>query len=157
MLSQTINFEEMVVNTMKDASGGFDLKALFDSEKVERLYAMAYGLYGSKHYTDASYFFRMLLVANPRETKYWKGLGACLHMNGEHQEAINCYVCAQLLTKDQPDPMLYIHAADCYFATGQIDAGIKALDGALLSAQEKMDEKIVHHVELMKEMWTKRQ
>jgi secretion system chaperone SscA len=155
MLGESSYFEDTMVNLMNEGSSELNFAELLNPVKVKELYATAYRLYRDKHYSDAICFFRLLLVANPRDSKYWKGLGASLQMKGEYQEAINCYICTQTLMNGQPDPHLYIHAADCYFATGQVETGLKTLDAALLSAQEKMDNQAIHHVLLMKQMWSK--
>jgi secretion system chaperone SscA len=154
-MMDTSHFEEEMLDVMKDVKQDVDLLKIFTPAKVKELYTVAYQLYRDQHYTDASYFFRFLLLSNPKESKYWKGLGACLQMTSEYQQALNCYICCQLLDKDQPDPYMYLHAADCYFALGQIEHGLKALDAAHLGAQEKMDTQVMNHVILMKEMWSK--
>ncbi len=141
---------------IKEMTKGIDLPEVFTPIKVKELYRLAYSLYRDKHYADASYFFRILLAANPRRAKYWKGLGACLQMIGEHRPALNCYVLCQTLNLEQPDPYLFIHAADCYFALGEVEPGLKALDAANLAAQEKMDTQVINHVKLLKELWSKR-
>src|SRR5205823_2565260 len=128
IIVDSVHFEEAMDGIMKEMSKGSDIPEIFTQVKIKELYTTAYRLYRDKHYTDASYFFRLLLVADPGRTKYWKGLGACLQMLGEHRAALNCYVLCQTLNLDQPDPYLYIHAADCYFAIGEVESGLKALD-----------------------------
>lgn len=150
-----IPFDEALTDILKDVTEGADLTEVFTPVKVKELYETAYRLYRDRFFADASYFFRLLLVANPREPKYWKGLGACLQMTSEHQQALNCYICCQQLSKDQRDPYLYVHAADCYFVLGDVDSGLKALDAAYLSAQEKMDTQVMNHVILMRQLWAK--
>ncbi|MBA2368639.1 MAG: tetratricopeptide repeat protein [Candidatus Protochlamydia sp.] len=123
------------------------------AEKTKEFYYIAYHLYRDQQYEEAENFFRMLLMAKPTDPRYWKGLGACLQMRQNYEEALNCYICTQNLHWDQPDPYLYIYAADCYFALNQIKEGLKALEAARLSAEEKEDARILKHVAVMREMW----
>jgi Flp pilus assembly protein TadD len=120
---------------------------------IKRLHYKAYHLYRDRQYEEASLFFRLLTVMSPQEAKHWKALGACLQMKQDYQEALNCYIYTQLLQHDQQDPYVYIYAADCYFALGQVKEGLKALESARLSGSQ--DAKILKHVSLMKAQWEK--
>lgn len=149
-------FETDLIEWMNQFTQAGENNQLIDvtPQKEKELYYMAYHLYRDQQYREASYFFRLLVTARPSEPKYWKGLGACLQMKQEHADALNCYIYAQLLYRDQPDPYLYIYAADCYFALKQIAAGLKALEAARLCGEEKRDARILKHVALMKALWT---
>jgi secretion system chaperone SscA len=125
------------------------------SHKIEELYYMAYHLYRDQQFEQATHFFRFLTCAKPLESKYWKGLGASLQMQQFHEDALNCYIYTQILHRGQPDPYIYVNAADCYFALKQIPAGLKALEAARLSAEETQDPRVLKHVALMKELWSK--
>lgn len=123
-------------------------------EKIEEMHALAYFLYGQQHYLDASYIFRQLTIARPSEAKYWKGLGACLQMLKDYNDALNCYVSAQLLNGESPDPYLYLYAADCYLALKEVKSGFKALEAAKIQAKKINDQRVLQHVKLMNEMWS---
>lgn len=124
-------------------------------EKIKEMYALAYFLYGQQHYLDASHFFRQLAAARPSEAKYWKGLGACLQMLKDYDGALNCYASAQMLNGAQKDPYLYLHAADCYIALKEVKNAFKALDAARLRAEKTKEKRVLEHVKLMREMWSK--
>lgn len=124
-------------------------------EKIKEMYALAYFLYGQKHYFDASHLFRLLTVARPSEPKYWKGLGACLQMLKAYEEALNCYASAQMLYRRETDPYLYLHTADCYIAIKEVKSAFKALDAAHTRAEAVKDKRVLQHVKLMREMWSK--
>lgn len=128
--------------------------AAFSPEEIKTVYASSYELYRSQKYDEAAQLFRFLTVLAPFEANYWKGLGASLQMKGQYNEALSCYICCQILNHEQPDPHLYVYAADCYFALDQREQGLKALEAARLSAEEKDDEQVIHHVSLMKELWS---
>ena len=125
-------------------------------EKIKELYALAYFLYGQQHYLDASHLFRLLAAARPSEPKYWKGLGACLQVLKEYDGALNCYASAQMLYLTQTDPYLYLHSADCYIALKEVEKAFKALDAAHKRAEITKDKRVLQHVKLMREMWTKK-
>ncbi len=122
-------------------------------EDEEELYGIAYSLYQKKNYFDATIFFRNLLKHSPKETKYWMGLGACSQMLKDYDEALDCYSISEELGLKQ-SPLLYIQAADCFFALNQIDKGLKSLERALqLSGNNK---KISEHIAFMRKVWRER-
>lgn len=129
--------------------------AHISEEKINEMYALAYFLYRQKHFFDSSCIFRQLTVARPAVSRYWKGLGACLQMEKEYEDALNCYASAQLLNGKNPDPYLYLHAADCYFALSNKENGCIALKSARQSAEKINDQRLLHHVKLMQEIWSK--
>lgn len=122
-------------------------------EKIKELYAFAYSFYREKQYEEANPFFRFLVLCRPSEAKYWKGFAACLQMQREYEEAINCYLYAQMLNQDKPDPYLYVHAADCYLALKRVESGLKALEAARISAEDIQDQRVLRHVALMRDLW----
>lgn len=124
------------------------------AEKVEEMHHIAYNLYQDRQYDRAAHFFRLLTIVNPLEMKYWKGLGASLQMTKDYEQAIQYYVSAQLVCQNKPDPYLYVYAADCYFALGQKQESLKALEGAQLIATEQNNVKVLNHVALMKDLWS---
>lgn len=156
MSSESFNhFESHVVNWVNQVAEGNNPYAHMKEEKIQEIYALAFLLYRNQRYQDASHFFRLLVASRPAETKYWKGFGACLQMQQEYEQALNCYISAQILNREQPDPYLYVYAADCYFALKRIGEGLKALKAAQLSAEEKNDQQILQHVALMHTLWSK--
>jgi hypothetical protein len=74
-------------------------------------------------------------------------------MTRQMEEAIRCYAEAQKLQKDQPDPYLYVYAADCYFALKQTEEGLQALNAAWKIGKVTQDARILKHVLMMRKMW----
>lgn len=124
-------------------------------DKIQETYRFAYDLYSQRHYQDASCLFRFLVLLRPAEAKYWKGFGACLQMQKEYEQALDCYFCVEKLTQKPLDAYFYIHAADCYFALKKVKAGLKALEVARLKALKTHDQRVLKHVTLMHELWVK--
>lgn len=148
MADELKSFESLIKEW---ANGGFPS---LSPEQVVEIYAVAFGHYASRRYGEAENYFRLLTVISPLDHQYWKGLGASLQMQGKYSEAINGFVCSQILNKDMPDPYLYVYAADCYFALGHVELGLKALNAAQLSAEEVENENVLHHVSLMRDLWS---
>lgn len=147
--------ESQFLEWAHQAAEGKNPYSLAPEEKIKELYALAYFLYGQQHYLEASHLFRLLAAARPSEPKYWKGLGACLQVLKEYDEALNCYASAQMLYRAQTDPYLYLHSADCYIALKEVKNAFKALDAAHKRAEITKDKRVLQHVKLMREMWTK--
>ncbi len=123
-------------------------------KETAEIYPIAYDLYQRQEYLAAISWFYLLTALDPLEPKYWKGLGAALQMKQKYEQALDCYEHAQTLNKSQPDPYIYIHAADCHFALKHVKQGLKVLEQAKLRAQS--DHKILNHVALMQELWSNR-
>lgn len=152
---RSVDFESDCINWLNELIQGKSLCAQMSQEELQEVYALSYLLYRDRQYHQASLFFRLLVVAQPSEAKYWKGLGACLQMKKSYEEALNCYICSQMLHRHLPDPYLYVYAADCYFALQQVEEGLKALEAARLSAEKTKHLRILQHVALMRERWSK--
>lgn len=151
--SSQIDFANWM-NQAKEGKGPFKP---ISKEKCEEIYALAYMLYQNQQYQEAGTFFSLLTEAYPSETKFWKGLGACLQMQKDYEEALNCYCCcAYFSSQHQLDPYLYVQTADCYFALKQIDAGLKALEAAHSTAKKMNDQRVLQHVAFMQQVWSKK-
>lgn len=148
-------FDAQILAWADQAAHGNNPYGAVSDEKIQEMHHLAFFLYREQHYQDASHFFRMIVTARPSEPKYWKGLGACLQMQKEYEEALNCYASAQMLNGEETDPYLYLHAADCYIATQKVDSAFKALEAAALRAKKTKDKRILEHVKLMRELWSK--
>jgi type III secretion system low calcium response chaperone LcrH/SycD len=154
MSHESLNeFEALLVKWQQE--GPIEPLPHMTPERTKEVYYIAYRLYRDQRYEEAVYFFRLLTVANPFDTRYWKGLGACLQMQKQYEEAINCYICTQLLKSNEPDPYVYVHAADCYFALGRKEEGLQALKGAQWHAEEQGEERVLTHIALMHDRWSK--
>jgi type III secretion system low calcium response chaperone LcrH/SycD len=147
------HFDAQIAEWIKEVNEGTNSLSQMTEEKIQDLYFLAFSLYREERYQDASYFFRLLAVAQPSDAKNWKGLGACLQMVQEYEDALHCYMSAQILNQEKPDPYLYVHAADCYFALKQKESGLKTLEAARLAAEETQDRRVLQHVALMRELW----
>lgn len=121
--------------------------------EVDSLYSIAYQLYQRKEYLEALPFFKILVQAEPKNGKFWKALGSCLQMLKEYESALNCYTTAQILNGQQEDLLLYVHAADCYFALQEIEKGLKTLNKACQQAKKNKNDVIQQHVQFMRELW----
>jgi secretion system chaperone SscA len=150
-------FESTVSDWINQVIEGQNPCSQVSEKKIQEMYALAYLLYRNQHYLQSNHFFRLLVIARPSEAKFWKGFGASLQMQKDYEEALNCYLCCSYLMRhDQPDPYLYVQAADCYFALEQVEAGLKALEAARLIAEKVHDRQILQHVAFMRNRWSSR-
>lgn len=128
-------------------------EALIDENRLQEGYALAYTLYSQKHYQEALHYFRILVLIRPSEAKYWRGLGSTLQMLKMYEEALNCYSGAQILALEEIDPLIYVYAADCFFALNRIKAGLDSLLIAKKQAKITQDKSILKHIAFMQEAW----
>lgn len=121
-------------------------------EALKGIYATAYCFYQNGKYREASRFFRFLSIADANDPRHWIGLGATQQMLKEYEKAIESYTFAAIL--DEKNPYVYFHTADCLFALGKIDLGLKCLDSVeqVAKGQEKY-EGLVSHVDLIRQNW----
>ncbi len=156
MMEKTLSlFESKVSDWVHQVIGGQNPCSQVSEKQIKEIYALAYMLYGSEHYLQASHFFRLLVIARPSEVKFWKGFGACLQMQKDYEEALNCYLsCSHLMSQNSPDAYLYVHVADCYFALKQVKEGLKALEAARLIAKKTHNRQILQHVAFMRNQWS---
>lgn len=137
--TEVINYEESTLLTVS-------------KERIQKIHSMAYIYYQNQRYREADALFRMLVNLEPQNSKYWKGLAACLQMKKNYLAALNCYKRVHELN-DQSDVYLDIHIADCYFAVKQITNGLKTLDSIKQKAVKNRDKKILQYVAFMRERW----
>jgi len=126
--------------------------AFFSEPHLSEAYRMAYQYYQTRQYREALPLFRVLVVGNHEERKYWKGMAACLQMIQEWKEALLCYQTAIFLDPDS-DLELYIHAADCCFSMDQVNEGLDLLNKVKEKAEKAGNKHILTHVDLMESVW----
>lgn len=148
-----IDFEDWM-NQANEKKGVF---SPISKEKINEIYTLAYILYQNQQYQEARILFRLLIEDHPLEAKLWKGLGACLQMQKDYQEALNCYsYCVSFKNQNEIDPYLYIYIGDCHFALKQIKEGLKALEIAFSNAKKTDNQRILQHVTFMQQIWLKK-
>lgn len=114
------------------------LSNVFSIEEQEELYAIAYQCYENGIYTTASQFFTKLVLCNPFEEKYWRGLASSQQMLKTYLDALHAWSQCALLAAE--DPLPHFHAAECLFSLNEKQDAIKALRAAesLLSPDENV-------------------
>ncbi len=129
--------------------------SILATPQLHEAYQVAYQLYQNKHYLEALPLFRMLVIWQLNEKKYWKGMAACSQMTNEWEEALFCYKIAISLAPEDLD--LFIHASDCCFSLGAVLEGLNFLDQAKQLAKKIGDQKILAHVALMNQVWNSKE
>lgn len=148
-------YQSQVLGSVEKLMKGQSLLEGIKLNQVDEIHNMAYIYYKNRRYWEAEAQFRLLVAIEPKNSGFWKGLGACLQMRKSYQEALNCYTCAQAIILDDPDPYIEIHCADCYFALNQIEKGLKVLEGARACAKNRNDKKVINHVNFIRSRWIK--
>jgi type III secretion system low calcium response chaperone LcrH/SycD len=107
---------ESVLDLADLLSKGATLKSIkgITDEQMEMLYAHAYQLYQTGCYEKASGIFRMLVMHDHWESKYFLGLGATLQMLKLYEKAAEVYSYCFLL--DRKNPVAPFQAGKCYMA-----------------------------------------
>ena len=134
---------------------GQDQDFSLSEETLNALYAMAHTLYGNGKYQEAKQCFHFLTILNANERKFWMGLAACYQMLKDYSSAIQFYSLAAV--QDATDPYVHVHAADCYYALGEKDQALQALDSAQCAAavSEKHNQ-LIPQLELIRQVWLKK-
>lgn len=87
--------------------------AAVDDACVESLYALGHDLYKAENFRDAEAVFRALAFLNPKDRRFWMGLGGARQGLGHFSEASDAYQLAALASGlGDPEPLLY--AAQCF-------------------------------------------
>ena len=130
---QLATVEELARRCLGSGATIADVRGYTDDE-MEAVYAFAHNAYRQGKYDDAAKLFYFLAENDHTDSRFWMGLGACLHMTGGHDQALAAYAVAAVLDATNPEPPLC--AAECYLATGTFDGARKALDAVRLICDE---------------------
>lgn len=128
---QRKSYEEVLLKIFRDGMTPKDAMGVSD-QTMEAFYGYAYRLYESGNYADAQRIFQYLINLNAGESKYALGLGACFHMQGKYQTAIEAYMLCAFFDPESPIP--YYHIADCYIKMENPYGALIALNDAIRMA-----------------------
>lgn len=108
------------------------------------IYGSGFGLYEKGNYLEASELFTQLLLENPYDIRYWRGLAAARQMEKNYEMALNAWALVAIL--EDKDPLPHYHAAECLLSMGDKDEAQKALlaaeDRLGISSLDNLREKI---------------
>lgn len=120
-------------------------------DSIAVLYSLAYHLYENGKYFDSKQVFRFLSLSDPFDRRYWMGLGASYQMLKDFKEALECYSVAAV--QEPNDPYVHLHAADCLFATGDTQKGVKTLESAIIAAEKSDSIPLLTQLKCMHQSW----
>jgi type III secretion system low calcium response chaperone LcrH/SycD len=111
-------------------------------KELATIYAAAFGKYESGAYQEGADLFTQLILHDPFEPRYWKGLASCMQMQQNYPAALRAWATHALLTGHSP--ISHFHAAECYLSMGEKDEAIKALSLAehYVKGKDPLKEKI---------------
>lgn len=104
----------------------------FDKNALEYLYGQAEFYYNSGKYNEADKLFRLLMLWNGGDLRYFLGVGACAQMNKDYKEAIIWYLAAVLIDPKSPYPWFYM--SGCYEKLDEIPLTIDSLENVVEKA-----------------------
>lgn len=133
------------------SEGGTEKFPDLSNDAISTLYSLAYYLYENGKYTDSKQVFRFLSVMDPFDKRYWMGLGACYQMLKDYKGALECYSVAAI--QEPNDPYVHLYAADCFFATGDHQKGIKTLESAIAVTDESKCQSLLSQLKCMHHSW----
>lgn len=117
------------------------------AQELEAVYGQAYRLYNTGKFKDAVDLFRLLIMAEPAESKYALGMAACFHMLKEFTNAVKAYSLYALMDTENPIP--YFHQADCFIQMGDPIGAMIALETAVKRAGNKPQYQVLKDRSLM--------
>jgi type III secretion system low calcium response chaperone LcrH/SycD len=97
----------------------------FTKDELETVYAIAFGNYERAEYEKAADIFTHLLLHDPKDIRFWKGLGAAKQMNKDYSGALHAWGVYALLSGHSCEG--HYHAAECYVSLGEKQEAKKAL------------------------------
>lgn len=119
---------EITIDFIRNGKTLSELKGL-THDQLETIYAMAYSVYSSGDYEKALKIFRFLCFFDHLEKNYWLGLGGCLQMLKEYEQAIEAYSNSMML--DSENPAIPLLAAECHLALDHKEQAISGLTAAI--------------------------
>lgn len=105
-------------------------------EKAARLTAQerrilmdgAFASYEAGKYGEASSLFTLLVLDQPLEENFWRGLASSRQMEEKYREALPAWSMVALLCAEDPFP--HFHAAECMISLGDRGEAMKGLQCA---------------------------
>lgn len=94
----------------------------------EEIYALGYGSYAAGNFAQAAQFFTALVLKNPYEGKFWRGLASAQQMETKYRDALQAWALVAML--EDTDPLPHFHAAECLTSLNESADAVKALDMA---------------------------
>ncbi len=127
-MSTQIN-EQTILDAAKklvdDVTTVRDLKGITTGE-MEAVYSLGFNFYNTGRYDEAEKIFKFLVLFDHMSPKYWMGMGAIQQVRKNYDGAITSYGYASFLDLHDPKPQ-YL-AAECFFAKGDRDNALSALE-----------------------------
>jgi len=97
----------------------------FSKHERETIYSIAFGKYELGEYAKAAELFTHLLLHDPHDIRFWKGLASSEQMQKNYKAALHAWAIHALLSGHSPAG--HFHAAECYLSMGEKEEAKKAL------------------------------
>ena len=117
----------------------------------ETLYRTAFCAYEGGDYAQASMVFTELVLDEPFEERYWRGMAASRQMEQKYPESLHAWALVALLAGQDPIP--HFHAAECLISLGDREDALRALKAAedRVGNNTELEQKI----QVLRQRWQK--
>lgn len=115
----------------------------FAVDEREIIYGAAFAKYQVGEYGSAADFFTQLVMHDPYDIRFWKGLASSLQMKKEYKGALRAWAIFALLSRH--DPAGHFHAAECFLSLDDKEEAKKAL--ALAKTYLNKSDVLHHKIE----------
>ncbi|MCB1213599.1 MAG: SycD/LcrH family type III secretion system chaperone [Chlamydiia bacterium] len=128
--------EEMMDAVFKQGMSPKDAMGM-PKEVLEGIYAHAYHLYNTGKYGDSSLIFRLLMLLDPFDTRFYLGMAACSQMQEDYSAALVMYSMSEMIDPTNPTP--HFHAGDCALHVGTREVAREEFKKAVDLAGDKAE------------------
>ncbi|MDN3506465.1 MAG: SycD/LcrH family type III secretion system chaperone [Simkaniaceae bacterium] len=120
---------------------------VFSQKDLETIYSIAFGKYDLAEYQQAAELFTHLLLHDPYDIRFWKGLASSEQMQKNYKAALHAWAVHSLLSGHDPDG--HFHAAECYLSLGEKEEAKRALKIAekFVSGTHQRLERLKEHID----------
>lgn len=119
----------------------------FSPEEQKMLYETGYSFYEANDWSRAADIFMQLILSDPFEERYWRGLASSRQMESKYRDAVHAWALVALLA--EKDPLAHFHAAECLFSLNEKEEAKKALASA---EARNPTEELKGKIELLKRL-----
>jgi type III secretion system low calcium response chaperone LcrH/SycD len=138
--SDVENFFSYLTEMVLQAGGQPGEVMQISEEEQRAYYTLAHTLYEQSRYDESAKVFAFLVVAFPREGRYYKGMGACYQMMQNYKKASELYALAGWW--DPLDIMAYFHLGECCTQLGKIDDARACFEMVSSIAEDDLENEV---------------
>ena len=139
MPEQPIDLEKLAEAIQRQYEKGQPLQSLAPNHRRawEIIYYQAHQFYKFERYKQAEDLFTLLCMSDPKQERYWLGLGLAQHRQQRYAEALQAY--SEAINTGGDNPWCALHSAECHLKTNAYESARNALNVAEIWARGDED------------------